>query len=213
MDFGTAFSYAFQDEEWIKKILIGAVLVLTGIGMIPVLGWMMEIIRRSKDGDYSLPEWADFGTLFMDGLKAMAIGLIWSIPAAVIGGCIAGGSVLVGDTSNDVTYILGWVLVALSSCLALPYSLGMLLLAAPMIGILADTGEFGMALNPANSFKLFRNNIGGYLITLVVQMFGFPILSSIGSIACGVGAFAAMAYGYSILGNLYGQAYAAAKTA
>jgi hypothetical protein len=210
MDFGTAFSYAFQDEEWIKKILIGAVLVLTGIGMIPVLGWMMEIIRRSKDGDYSLPEWADFGTLFMDGLKAMAIGLIWSIPAAVIGGCIAGGSILASDSSTDV---LGWALVALGTCIALPYSLGMLLLAAPMIGILADTGEFGMALNPVNSFKLFRNNIGGYLITLVVQMFGFPILSSIGSIACGVGAFAAMAYGYSILGNLYGQAYAAAKTA
>lgn len=212
MDFGTAFSYAFQDEEWIKKILIGAVLVLTGIGMIPVLGWMMEIIRRSKDGDYSLPEWADFGTLFMDGLKAMAIGLIWSIPAAVIGGCITAG-VYLSDTSGDVTPILGWILVAVSGCLALPYSLGMLVLAAPMIGILADTGEFGQALNPANSFKLFRNNIGGYLITLVVQMFGFPILSSIGSIACMVGAFPAMAYGYSILGNLYGQAYAAAKTA
>ena len=210
MDFGTAFSYAFQDEEWIKKILIGAVLVLTGIGMIPVLGWMMEIIRRSKDGDYSLPEWADFGTLFMDGLKAMAIGLIWAIPGAVIGACIAGGSILSSDSSTDV---LGWVLVAVSSCIALPYSLGMLLLAAPMLGILADTGEFGEALNPVNSFKLFRNNIGGYLITLVVQMFGFPILSSIGSIACVVGAFATMAYGYSILGNLYGQAYAAAKTA
>jgi hypothetical protein len=89
----------------------------------------------------------------------------------------------------------------------------MLVLAAPMIGILADTGDFGEALNPVNSFKLFRNNIGGYLITLVVQMFGFPILSSIGAIACLVGSFAAMAYGYAILGNLYGQAYAAAKTA
>jgi hypothetical protein len=213
MDFGTAFSYAFQDEEWIKKILIGAVLVLTGIGMIPVLGWMMEIVRRAKDGDYSLPEWADFGTLFIDGLKAMAIGLIWAIPGAVIGGCIAGGAYLGGESSGDAISILGWVLVAVSSCVALPYYLGMLVLAAPMIGILADTGEFSQALNPANSFKLFRNNIGGYLITLVVQMFGFPILTSIGSIACGVGAFAAMAYGYAILGNLYGQAYAAAQSA
>lgn len=213
MDFGTAFSYAFQDEEWLKKIAIGAVLVLTGIGMIPVLGWMMEIIRRSKNGDYSLPEWTDFGTLFVDGLKAIAIGLIWAIPGAVIGGCIAGGSMLGADNSGDAIGYLGWALVALSSCVALPYYLAIFLLMPPMIGVLSDTGNFGEALNPANSFKLFRNNLGGYLITLVVQMFGFPILTSIGAIACGVGAFAAAAYGYTIIGNLYGQAYAAAQAA
>ena len=211
MDFGTAFSYAFQDEDWLKKLAIGAVLALTGIGMIPVLGWMMEIVRRAKDGDYSLPEWSDFGTLFVDGLKAMAIGLIWAIPAIVIGGCIGGGVALSGN--SDALGTVGWILTVLSSCIALPYMLALMLLMPPMIGILADTGNFGEALNPANSFKLFRSNIGGYLITLVVQMFGFPILTSIGSIACGVGAFAAMAYGYAIIGNLYGQAYAAAKAA
>jgi hypothetical protein len=213
MDFGTAFSYAFQDEEWLKKIAIGAVLVLTGIGMIPVLGWMMEIVRRSKDGDYSLPEWADFGTLFVDGLKAMAVGLIWAIPGAVIGGCIAGGFTLGAGDSGDAISVLGYVLGGLSACIALPYYLALVLLMPPMIGVLADTGNFSDALNPANSFKLFRNNIGGYLITLVVQMFGFPILTSIGAIACGVGALAAAAYGYTIIGNLYGQAYAAAQSA
>jgi hypothetical protein len=213
MDFGTAFSYAFQDEEWLKKIAIGAVLVLTGIGMIPVLGWMMEIIRRSKDGDYSLPEWADFGTLFVDGLKAMAVALIWAIPGAVIGGCIGGGVALYSGGSSDAMEIVGLGLTILSSCIALPYYLALGLLMPPMIGVLSDTGDFGQALNPANSFKLFRNNIGGYLIVLVIQMFGFPILTSIGAIACGVGALAAAAYGYAIIGNLYGQAYAAAQSA
>lgn len=213
MDFGTAFSYAFQDEEWLKKIAIGAVLVLTGIGMIPVLGWMMEIIRRAKSGDYSLPDWSDFGTLFVDGLKAMAVGLIWAIPGAVIGGCIAGGSVLGTGDVSDAMSVVGWILVVFSSCIALPYYLALVLLLAPMIGVLSDTGDFGQALNPATSFKLFRNNIGGYLIVLVIQIFGFPILTSIGAIACGVGAFAAAAYGYTIMGNLYGQAYAAAQSA
>jgi hypothetical protein len=213
MDFGTAFSYAFQDEEWLKKLAIGAVLVLTGIGMIPVLGWMMEIIRRAKGGDYSLPEWADFGTLFVDGLKALAIGLIWAIPGAVVAGCIAGGFALGAGDSGDAMSIIGYLLGGLSSCIALPYSLALMLLMPPMIGILSDTGDFGEALNPANAFKLFRNNIGGYLIVVVVQLFGFPILTSIGAIACGVGAFAAAAYGFTIIGNLYGQAYAAAQTA
>lgn len=208
MDFGIAFSYAFQDEEWLKKIAIGAVLALTGIGMIPLFGWMMEIIRRAKVGDYSLPEWSDFGKLIMDGLKAMLIILIWMIPIGIISGCIAGGSYLGADASSDTTEILGWGMVALGSCLAIPFYLALILLMPPMICILADTDQFGQALNPANAWKLFRSNIGGFIIVILIQGFGFPILVGIGSIACGIGAFPAAAYAYSIMGNLFGQAHA-----
>lgn len=211
MDFGTAFSYAFQDEEWLKKIAIGAVLALTGIGMIPLFGWMMEIIRRAKVGDYSLPEWSDFGKLIMDGLKAILIILIWMIPVLIFTGCIAGGSYLGVDASSDTTEILGWGLVALGSCLTIPFGLALVLLMPPMIGILADTDAFSEALNPVNSWKLLRSNIGGYIIVILIQLFGFPVLIGIGSIACGIGAFPAMAYGYSILGNLFGQAHANAQ--
>jgi hypothetical protein len=210
MDFGIAFSFAFQDEEWLKKIAIGAVLALTGIGVIPIFGWMMEIIRRAKVGDYSLPDWSDFGKLIMDGLKAMLIILIWMIPVAIISGCITGGSILSSDSSSDASQFLGWGLVALSSCLIIPLGLIVTLLMPPMISILADTDKFGEALNPVNSWKLFRKNIGGYLLVILVQAFGYPILVGIGSIACGIGAFPAMAYAYSIIGNLYGQAHAKA---
>ena len=210
MDFGIAFSFAFQDEEWLKKIAIGAVLALTGIGMVPLFGWMMEIIRRAKVGDYSLPDWSDFGKLIVDGLKAMLIILIWMVPVYIISGCIAGGSVLGSDTSSDANQVLGWGLVALSSCLAIPFGLIVVLLMPPMINILADTDKFGEALNPVNSWKLFRNNIGGYLLLILFQGFGFPILVGIGSIACGIGAFPATAYAYTIMGNLLGQVHAKA---
>mgnify|MGYP000452871902 CR=1 FL=1 len=59
MDIGSSFSYMFKDEDWIKKILIGAVLVLTGIGGIAVSGWMLEIIRRVEEmclDDFSLAD-------------------------------------------------------------------------------------------------------------------------------------------------------------
>jgi hypothetical protein len=213
MDFGIAFSYVFQDEDWLKKIAIGAVLALTGIGLIPVFGWMLEIIRRAKAGDYSLPDWTDFGKLIMDGLKAMLVILIWMIPAGIFAGCISGGSILGADTSGDFLQILGWAMVALGSCLAIPIYLALLVLMPPMISILADTENFGEALNPANSWKLFRKNIGGFLLAILVQAIGFPILTGIGSIACGIGVFPAMAYGYAIIGNLYGQAYAKALEA
>src|SRR3989304_589343 len=91
MDIGAAFSFVTQDKDWIKKILIGAVLVLTGIGMVPVLGWALEITRRVIRGDTDLlPEWTEFGKFIVDGLKLILGALVWSLPFAVLAGCLVG---------------------------------------------------------------------------------------------------------------------------
>ena len=47
MDFGKAFTYVFEDEEWIKKILIGALLSLIPfVGWWFVGGWGLEITKN-----------------------------------------------------------------------------------------------------------------------------------------------------------------------
>ena len=40
-----------NDSEIAKKLLIGSLLVLTGIGLLAVLGWMIEIMRRVQSQD------------------------------------------------------------------------------------------------------------------------------------------------------------------
>ena len=61
---GRAFSFMFEDKDWIQKILIGAAFLLLSmiiIGIPFVLGYLREVARRSAEGkELPLPDWDDF---------------------------------------------------------------------------------------------------------------------------------------------------------
>ncbi len=214
MDYGKAFTFAFEDEEWIKKIGIGAVLVLggfiTGFLLIPVLGWTIEITRRVIKGDPNeLPDWSEFGQYFADGFKFMVITFVWALPMMLIIGCSAGGAALMAEQLGEDT---AGLILAGGVCLSLPFALLFLLIPAAR-GILADTGSLGQAINPLNAFKVFRGNIGGYLIGMVILMVVGSVLPNIGLLLCGVGILVTTLYQYLVGGHLFGQAYREATNA
>jgi hypothetical protein len=111
MDFGTmlddAFAYTKQGvfenaNRWLKLII--AILCLG----IPMNGYVMRIYR----GEHPTPEVDNWGTLFVDGLKLMIVGLIYTIPVFIIW-AIAYGSiflaVLSGSTGHmDSAMVSGW---------------------------------------------------------------------------------------------------------
>jgi hypothetical protein len=111
MDFGTmlddAFAYTKQGvfenaNRWLKLII--AILCLG----IPMNGYVMRIYR----GEHPAPEVDNWGTLFVDGLKLMIVGLIYTIPVFIIW-AIAYGSiflaVLSGSTGHmDSAMVSGW---------------------------------------------------------------------------------------------------------
>ncbi len=80
-------SFPFQDEAWLKKLLIASGLVLLSfipvIPMVVLLGYASEIIRRiAVDGESpSLPEWDDLSSYFSEGFRLFGIGAIYMIPA------------------------------------------------------------------------------------------------------------------------------------
>jgi len=73
MDVGKAFSYVFQDKQWIGKIVIGAVLSFFSFLLIPIpliMGWSVGITRNVMDGlEDPMSAWEDWGKLFSDGLE------------------------------------------------------------------------------------------------------------------------------------------------
>src|SRR3990172_6802036 len=209
MDIGAALTFVTQDKDWIKKILIGAVLVLTGIGTIPVLGWALEITRRVIRGDAEpLPEWTDFGKFIVDGLKLALGAIVWSLPYIIIAACLGGiGTALANRGSQSD---LGTATTILSVCLgvfALPYFIVYGLLLPCMAGVFAETGSFRAALNPVTAWKLVRANIGGYVIAFLVGDIILSVATFVGTLVCLIGLFPASAYAYAVLGHLYGQAH------
>ncbi|PWH20913.1 MAG: hypothetical protein DDG58_00470, partial [Ardenticatenia bacterium] len=81
MDIGIAFSYMFQDRDWLKKILIGGVISLIPIVNFAALGYVVQLVRNVRDGqDLPLPEWDQFGEYFVSGLYLFLVYVVYAIP-------------------------------------------------------------------------------------------------------------------------------------
>ncbi|HUN23786.1 MAG TPA: DUF4013 domain-containing protein [Anaerolineales bacterium] len=223
MDFAKAFTYIFDDKDWIKKIGIAAGILLIspitlGILALPVIGWGMEILRRTTNGRADiLPEWDNFGGFFMDGLKGLGVALIYALPIIVIQACNAGitialtsaGSSASGDTA-DAMVMASTGISGLLLCLVVIFAVAIALLQPAGMALLANTGKFANAANPMNALAEFRRNPGGYLLAGLVGSLIVSLLGSVGVVACFVGAFVGYAIGIAVQNHLLGQAYSKA---
>ena len=204
MDIGSSFSYMFKDEDWIKKILIGGV-----VGFIPIvnfasIGYMVQIIRNVRDGQaLPLPEWDEFGKLFMDGLWVFLIFLVWSIPIILVA-CLQGvGTALIADANQDAANAYGIV----SACFTCVIVLWALVVAAVSPAILvrfAEVGEFVTGFQFSEILDVIRDNVGNYIIViLLIWLAG--LIASLGVILCVIGVIFTQFWSYLVAGNLMGQ--------
>lgn len=214
MDYGAAFSFVTADEDWVKKLAIGAAVALVGVltaglALIPLAGWSLAVSRRVIDGTQpTLPEWSDFGQLVVDGLKILAIALVWSLPLVLLGACSALVSAFSADMNGET---ISTVVSILVSCISIPYVILLAVLEPAAFGHLAKTDQLGEAINPATAFKAVRANVGAYIVIALVALIVVPIIESIGTLVCVIGLFPAIAYSGALLGHLIGQAYRGAE--
>lgn len=190
VDIGRAFNSPFRDARWITKILIGAVMVI-----IPIFGWFclagygLRIMRRVVDGaDTSLPDWTDFGQLFVDGIKAWIVAIIWSLPTIILSGF--------GNVADNL----------LLQCLGSLVNIATGMLTAAAIVPVAISGDMADGLQFQAVVNRVLNNLGDYLL-LIVMGFVLGLIAAAGAIACIIGVFASIAYALFVHSHLTAQAY------
>ena len=205
MDFGLAFSFPFQDEEWIKKVAIAGVLVLIPIvGWFAVLGWSLEVSKRVIAGDKeTLPAWTDFGGFMSLGLKAVVVLLIFLIPIFVIVLPTSFASTLVD--SADLETIVTVVIICVS-CIVVFYAIVLAFVVPASFGRLAATGSIGEALNVGKLWGMIRAAPSAYLIAILGYI-AAGFVGGLGTFACGIGLLLTLAYSLAVEGHLNGQAY------
>ncbi|MFN2149389.1 MAG: DUF4013 domain-containing protein [Anaerolineales bacterium] len=205
MDIGLAFSFPFQDPDWVKKIAIAAVLNLIPlVGQIAVLGWTILLAKRVIAGEeHPMPDWDEAAEIFTAGLKAFVIGFLYALPVLVI---MFPASLLgMFDNSGDSISIFEIGMICLSCLIAL-YGLLISFLWPAAAGELAATDDLGTALNPGRILRLFRAAPGAYIIVFLGIM-AAGIVASFGVVLCFVGVLFTGAYAYAVQGHLIGQAY------
>jgi len=207
MEYGKAFTFAFDDEEWVMKIILGGVFALLSpvlVGIPFVLGYMLELIRNVAEGrERPLPAWDELGDKFVQGLVLFVILIIVGIPLYVFG-CINWAFAALAD-SADVE-VLNLLVVLVSVCLGL-VSAVYSALALPAFTIrYAVTRDFGATLNIGKAWGVLKANFGHYILIIIVSCLA-GLIAQAGVILCFIGVFLTWFWAFLVQGHLYGQYY------
>ncbi len=188
MDIGQAFGFVFEDEEWIKKTLLGSVILLVPVlGIFVLMGYTIAIIRNVKAGDpRPLPAWDNLGGYFMDGLMFCIAYLLYSLPFLILICPIMLTGLLpaVAGDNQDLAAILAGVSGLLSmgiGCLAVLYGILLTLLAPVLYIRYAETGEIRACLRFGEVFRYLFANIGSILVSILLVWVASMVIVPIAS--------------------------------
>ena len=215
MDIGKAFTFVFEDENWIVKLLLAAAILLLGIVfswvlLIPLIvasifisGYTVEIVRRViRGGPAELPEWEDWGQLFGDGLKMLVIGVVYVLPIIVVGMCTGALSGALADSSEGLSIFVSLV----GGCFNILWAILVSIVLPAAIASYVDKDDLGAAFRFSEIFALVSNNLSTYLIAFVMSWVA-SLVGGLGVLVCGIGWLVTAPYSSFVIGHLYGQAY------
>lgn len=230
--------FPFESKEWIVPFIIGTALIFAGmiipiIPLIFVYGYLASVMRMSINGEVmSLPAWNNWGRLFKDGLRSLAVGAVYLGPGIIVS--MIGFSAylvlfiasiaLTPESSYDTTStgLVGLLMMGAMGILFLSMFVGTILLIAGTIPLPAAIGHFIANDRLTSAFhirewgRIIKKDKWGYLISwlIVVGMFGTLyigfMLAYMTFVLCFVGYLLAFPIGFYIMlvsAALFGQNY------
>lgn len=177
MDYGSmvgdSFEYAKEAVvgKWNKWVMLIIATILLGL---PLMGYILKVLRGEKPA----PEVEDWGTLFIDGIKFLIVGIIWMLPVYIVMGIlmvVGFGAAMTGDASAAMAaggiVIIGMLVV---------FVLAIIIALFEMIGIVrfARTGSIGEAFNfSAILATIAKIGWVPYIIALVVLFVCYIVIA------------------------------------
>ncbi len=212
MDYAKAFTFVFDDEDWVKKVLIGGIVALIPIVNLIVVGYGLKVLRNVAEGaEKALPEWDDFGDYFVQGLMSCLGGLIWAIPIILLSmlmGLISWATGYEGDPYGVAAPV--WLCMSGLSCLSGLYGLFLAAFIPAATTKYAVSRDFTAFFRVAEIFRYITSNLGPYIIALLLgTVAGF--VASFGLILCLVGVVFTGFWALLVCNHLLGQVYAAGE--
>lgn len=222
MDISKAFSYVFEDEQWVGKIGIGALISMASILIIPaplLTGWTVGVTRNVLDGaEQPMPAWEDLGTLFRDGLSIFAASIVYTLPFWLIA-CIAtiasAGFGGLTEVNGDVAAAGIFATFGLAFCLGFLFLLVLFFISPAIVIQYVRTNELAACFRFGEVLAIARDNMGDIAIAALTPFVASIVISAVLGLFsvipiigwCGgpIIGFAVGPYLSAIVGHLYGQ--------
>ncbi len=209
MEFGKAFTYVFEDKDWVTKLLIGGLLSLIPIVNLVVLGYTLRVLKNVADGsEQPLPSWDDFGSYFVKGLMVVLGSLVWLIPliaistAGTVVSAMAGGDAYASERMSGPLVCCMWSL----SCVSGLYGLLMGVVLPAAMTLYAVRDEFAAFFRVGEIVYYVKENLGNYVVALLLIIVA-SFAAGLGMILCFVGVIFTQFWANLVNSHLLGQVY------
>lgn len=214
MDVGRSFTFVFEDQNWVVKILIGGLAVLFSFLLIPIpiiLGYQLRVIRNTARGaDLPLPQWEDFGSYLSDGIQVIIGGIIYYLPVILLVCIGIGLGVLTSNASGQPSDAAG-LLIACLNCIIGLLSLAIGLIFPAAIVRYAATARLAAMFEFGEVWNFIRNNVGNYIVAVLLGWVAGLVAGLLAILTCFLGTPWTSWWSTLVQGHLLGQVWRAAQ--
>lgn len=109
LDLVKAIKAPFSGDDWVKKLIIGGILLLIPIVNFAVMGYMVKYLKNILNGEEKTADFSDFGGLFVTGIKSFAGSFLLFIPFMIICVIIAILFAKAQAVANLIVYVLYFI--------------------------------------------------------------------------------------------------------
>ncbi len=228
MDVGKSISYIFEDDEWVNKVGVGALIAMVPILNFAGIGYEVRVIRSVARGEARpLPKWDDFGQFFVDGLWLALARLVYALPIFVLMGVPFVSwliFVFAAATTQDEDRIAAFfpfvfLLCGCAFLIMLLYSLTIGVISPAITAQYIRRGAFGACFDVPAILRFIRDNASNYLtvwlMSLAVGLASSAVIAPVGAFLNLIPCLGQLAYVlllggvvvmmYAVSGHLVGQ--------
>jgi hypothetical protein len=209
INFGKAFTFIFDDERWFDKLVVPVLVSLIPIiGAMALTGYVLRTIKNVIQNEVDpLPDF-QFGEDLERGFRFFLVGLVYSLPMMLVVGLMT--IPLFTLNNNESVSALGVIVLILGGLMLLAYGLFLMLIQPISMANFAVKDTFASGFELRNFFKRLGNNFTAWLLVIAGMVLA-SIISPMGTIVFGLGAFITTAYSQLMVAHLTGQAYVASE--
>jgi hypothetical protein len=209
INFGKAFTFIFDDERWFDKLVVPVLVSLIPIiGAMALTGYVLRTIKNVIQNEVDpLPDF-QFGEDLERGFRFFLVGLVYSLPMMLVVGLMT--IPLFTLNNNESVSALGVIVLILGGLMLLAYGLFLMLIQPISMANFAVKDTFASGFELRNFFQRLGNNFTAWLLVIAGMVLA-SIISPMGTIVFGLGAFITTAYSQLMVAHLTGQAYVASE--